>query len=71
VGQLFWVGRERLAAGLTGEVSFVLLSLGTVRMGLNVSSDFYLTDQRQITGTVGPMLQYFPFRRTPPRLEGL
>jgi hypothetical protein len=69
--QLFWVGRNRLAAGLTAEVSFVLLSLGTVRMGLNVSSDFYLTDQDQFTGTVGPMLQYFPFRRTAPQLEGL
>jgi hypothetical protein len=71
IGQLFWVGREVLAAGATTELSFVLLSLGTVRMGLNMSADYYATDRHQWTGTVGPMLQFFPFRQTHPRLDGL
>jgi hypothetical protein len=71
VDYLFWIGRERLAAGVTAELSINLLSFGTVRMGLNVSADYYVTDQNQWTGTVGPLLQYFPFRRTPPQLRGL
>jgi hypothetical protein len=71
VGQLFWVGRSRLTAGVTSELSLALLSLGTVRMGLSVSWDWNLQDQRQMSGTVGPMLQFHPFRKTPPRIEGL